>query len=122
MADEEARSICNLIAKIEKENQAAVKVVLRPFISEPPANKLTPAGSSQHGESIGSLIGSKAAKIRYYGGPQSSDFWIATGVVQFKKGHNYVTLASEKKSHYITEQYTEQYSRRKMCRKPNYSG
>ena len=89
--------------------RASLEDALRPFISEESAKKLAPAGSSQRNESVNSVIGSKAPKIRHYGGSQSSDFRTAAG-------HSYITHASEimgLAQTSITEQYAEKMDRKR---------
>lgn len=54
--------------------RATLEEAIRPFLSHDSVKKLAPAGSSQRNESVNSSIGSKAPKIRHYGGSQSSDF------------------------------------------------
>ena len=47
---------------------------MKPFLTEEAAKKLAPCGSSQRNECVNGLIGTKAPKIRLYGGSESSDF------------------------------------------------
>ena len=54
--------------------RAVLEDALRPFMSEESAKKLAPGGSSQRNECVNSVVGSKAPKIRHYGGSESSDF------------------------------------------------
>lgn len=42
--------------------------------------------SSQKNESVNSVIGTKAMKVRYYGGSESNDFRIAAGIAQVNEG------------------------------------
>ena len=89
--------------------RAVLEDALRPFMSEESAKKLVPGGSSQHHECVNSVVGSKAPKIRHYGGSESSDFRTAAGITPFNEGHSYVTLAAEKMGLSrvsVTEEYT----------------
>ena len=89
--------------------RAVLEDALWPFTSEESAKKLAPCGSSQRNECINSVVGSKAPKIRHYGGSESSDFRTAAGIAQFNEGHSYVTLAAEKmglSGMSVTEEYT----------------
>jgi len=56
---------------------------------------MAPVGSSQRNECVNSIVGSKAPKIRYYGGSESSDFRAAAGVAQFHEGYEYIIQATE---------------------------
>ena len=89
--------------------RAVLEDALRPFMCEESAKKLAPGGSSQRNECVNSVVGSKAPKIRHYGGSESSDFRTAAGITQFNEGHSYVTLAAEKmglSGMSVTEEYT----------------
>ena len=52
--------------------------------------KLAPAGNSQRNESFNNVVGSKNPKIRFYGGSESNDFRVASGVCQSNEGHSYI--------------------------------
>ena len=55
------------------------------------AEKLAPLGSSQANEALNNTIGSKAPKVRHYGGSESNDYRVACAVSQKNVGHSYVT-------------------------------
>ncbi|CAH3155409.1 unnamed protein product, partial [Pocillopora meandrina] len=96
--------------------RATLEEAIRPFLSHDSVKKLAPAGSSQRNESVNSSIGSKAPKIRHYGGSQSSDFRTAAGIAQFNKGNRYLTLATEKMGlaqTHITEQNTDKIDKKR---------
>ena len=76
--------------------RACIEDALQPFLSEEAAKKMAPVGSSQRNECVNSLIGSKAPKIRHYGGSDSNNYRSAAGVAQFNEGHSYVTQVAEK--------------------------
>ena len=54
------------------------------------AEKLAPHGSSQRNEALNNTIGSKAPKIRHYGGSSSNDQRIAAAVAQKNIGYTFV--------------------------------
>ena len=54
------------------------------------STKLCPRGSSQRNESLNNTIGSKAPKIRHYGGSASNDHRVAAAVLQKNIGYHYV--------------------------------
>ena len=56
---------------------------MKPFLTEEAAKKLAPRVSSQRNECVNSLIGTKAPKIRHYGGSESSDFRTAAAIDLF---------------------------------------
>ena len=58
------------------------------------AEKLAPLGSSQANEALNNTIGSKAPKVRHYGGSESNDYRVACAVSQKNIGHSYVTQVS----------------------------
>lgn len=90
--------------------RACIEDAMQPFLSEEAAKKMAPVGSSQRNECVNSVIGSKAPKIRHYGGSESSDIRTAAGVAQFNKGHGYIIEATEKlgiPSTVATETYVE---------------
>ena len=60
------------------------------------ASKLCPRGSSQRNEALNNTIGSKAPKIRHYGGSSSQDQRVAAAVAQKNLGHAYVPHVMEK--------------------------
>lgn len=76
--------------------RACIEDAMQPFLSEEAAKKMAPVGSSQRNECVNSVIGSKAPKIRHYGGSDSNDYRTAAGVAQFNEGHSYVTQVAEK--------------------------
>ena len=55
------------------------------------AGKLAPRGSSQRNESLNNTVGSKAPKIRHYGGSASNDQRIACAVSQKNLGYTYLS-------------------------------
>ena len=57
--------------------------------------KLAPVANSQRNESFNSVVGSKAPKIRCYGGSESNDFRVACAVAQTNTGHGYVNRTLE---------------------------
>lgn len=59
------------------------------------APKLCPRGSSQRNESLNNTIGSKAPKIRHYGGSASNDHRVAAAVSQKNVGYGYVSKVME---------------------------
>ena len=68
---------------------------MKPFLIEEAAKKLAPCGSSQRNECVNSLIGTKAPKIRHYGGSESSDFRTVAAISQFNEGYGYVNQAAQ---------------------------
>lgn len=68
---------------------------MRPFLNEDAAAKLAPGGSSQRNESLNSVNGTKAPKIKHYGDSQSNDFRTAAGIAQFNEGYDYINKTSE---------------------------
>ena len=58
------------------------------------SEKLAPLGSSQSNEALNNPIGSKAPKIRHYGGSESNDFRVACAVSQKNVGYSYVAKVS----------------------------
>jgi len=68
---------------IGEDLRAAIEDALLLFMNEDAAKKMAPAGSSQCNEFLNSVIGSKAPKIRHYGGSKSADFKKAPGTAQY---------------------------------------
>ena len=62
---------------------------MKPLLTEETAKKLAPCESSQRNEYVNSLIGTKAPKVRHYGGSESSDFRTAAAISQFNEGYGY---------------------------------
>ena len=58
------------------------------------SEKLAPLGSNQSNEALNNTIGSKAPKIRHYGGSESNDFRVACAVSQKNVGYSYVAKVS----------------------------
>lgn len=54
------------------------------------SKQLAPCGSTQKNESVNNIIGSKALKIRHYGGSESLNYRVAAGVNQTNIGPSYV--------------------------------
>ena len=75
--------------------QACIEDALQPFLTEKAAKKMAPVGSSQRNECLSIIVGSKAPKIRHYGGSESSDFRAAAGVAQFNQGYDYIVKTTE---------------------------
>ncbi|KAK3744034.1 hypothetical protein QZH41_002505 [Actinostola sp. cb2023] len=75
--------------------RACIEDALHPFLSDKAAQKMVPVGSSQRNECLNSIVGSKAPKIRHYGGSEISDFRTAAGVAQFNEGYQYIIEATE---------------------------
>lgn len=78
--------------------------------------RLAPAGSSQRNECVNSVIGSKAPKIRHYGGSESSDFRSAAGVAQFNDGYEYVVKAAQEigvADNLVTEKYVTKMNKKR---------
>ena len=69
--------------------QEELEKVMDMFIQN--ADKLAPLGSSQANEAMNNTIGSKAPKIRHYGGSESNDYRVACAVSQKNLGRNYVS-------------------------------
>ena len=65
------------------------------YYSDAVIRKLAPVGNSQRNESFNSTVGSKAPKIRYYGGSESNDFRVACAVAQTNIGYGYVCRTLE---------------------------
>ena len=65
------------------------------YYSDIVIKKLAPAANSQRNESFNSVVGSKAPKIRYYGGSESNDFRVACAVAQTNVGYGYVCRTLE---------------------------
>ena len=63
---------------------------LRTVLTDLVINKLVANASSQINESWHSTVGSKAPKIRFYGGSESSDQRVASAVAQTNLGKQYV--------------------------------
>ena len=83
---------------------------MKPFLTEEAAKKLAPCGSSQRNECVNSLIGTKAPKIRHYGGSESSDFRTAAAISQFNEGYGYVNQAAQQMGvtgNAVTEKHTK---------------
>ena len=74
--------------KLEEDLNAVVDI----FVQN--SEKLAPLGSSQSNEALNNTIGSKAPKIRHYGGSQSNDFRVACAVSQKNVGYSYVAKVS----------------------------
>ena len=58
------------------------------------AEKLAPLGSSQANKALNNTIGSKAPKVRHYGGSESNDYHMIYAVSQKNIGHSCVTQVS----------------------------
>ena len=65
------------------------------YCSDVVVKKLAPAANSQRNESFNRVVGSKAPKIRYYGGSESNDFRVACAVAQTNVGYGYVCRTLE---------------------------
>ena len=74
--------------KLEEDLNAVVDI----FVQN--SEKLAPLGSSQSNEALNNPIGSKAPKIRHYGGSESNDFRVACAVSQKNVGYSYVAKVS----------------------------
>lgn len=97
--------------------RAALEDALLPFLNEEAAKKMAPCGSSQRNECLNSVIGSKAPKIRHYGGSESADFRTAAAIAQFNEGTSYVAQAAEVMGlapSSTTSQYIESAERKKV--------
>lgn len=70
--------------------QKALSEILDEYSTDIVVNKLTPCANSQRNESLNSTIGSKNPKTRFYGGSESKDFQVASGVAQTDIGYNYI--------------------------------
>ena len=60
------------------------------YSSDTVVNKLVENASSQSNESLNSTVGSKAPKIRFYGGSESADQRVAAAVAQTNLGKQYL--------------------------------
>ena len=89
---------------------------MKPFLTEEAAQKLAPCGSSQRNECVNSFIGTKAPKIRHYGGSESSDFRTAAAISQFSEGYGYVNQAAQLMGvagNAVTEKHTKVMDKKK---------
>ena len=65
------------------------------YYSDVVVEKLAPVANSQRNESLNSVVGSKAPKIRFYGGSESNDYRVACAVAQTNIGHTYINQTLE---------------------------
>jgi DNA polymerase III epsilon subunit-like protein len=65
------------------------------YYSDAVVEKLAPVANSQRNESLNSVVGSKAPKIRFYGGSESNDYRVACAVAQTNIGHTYINQTLE---------------------------
>ena len=75
--------------------KSALTEIFSQYYNDIVEKKLSPAANSQRNESFNSVVGSKAPKIRYYGGSESNDFWVACAVAQTNVGYGYVCRTLE---------------------------
>ena len=75
--------------------KSALVDILSQYYSDSVVRKLAPVGSLQRNESFNSTVGSKAPKIRYYGGSESNNFRVACAVAQTNIGYGYVCRTLE---------------------------
>ena len=75
--------------------QDALEELFSQYYNDEMVKKLAPAANSQRNESFNSVVGSKAPKIRCYGGSESNDFRVACAVAQTNIGHQYVDRTLE---------------------------
>ena len=86
-------------------------------MTEEAARKMAPFGSSQRNECINSVVGTKAPKIRLYGGSEGVDFRTAAGVAPFNESHNYIVQAAEQMGLAQctnTQKYTKKMTRKRQ--------
>ena len=96
--------------------RAAIESSLKPFDSNDWIEKLANCGSTQRNESVNGVVATKAPKTRHYGGSQSWNFWVASGICQFNKGLEYLTKATDElgmEACGITTQHVQRESRKK---------
>ena len=74
---------------------AALVELFSQYYSDAVVRKLAPVANSQRNESLNSVFGSKAPKIRYYGGSESNDYRVACAVAQTNSGYCYVNRTLE---------------------------
>jgi hypothetical protein len=65
------------------------------YYSDVVIEKLAPVANSQRNESLKSVVGSKAPKIRFCGGSESNDYRVACAVAQTNIGHTYINQTLE---------------------------
>ena len=65
------------------------------YHSDAMVEKLSLINNSQRNESFNSTVGSKAPKIRFYGGIDNNDFRVASAVAQTNVGHGYISKTLE---------------------------
>ncbi len=65
------------------------------YYNDAVVEKLAPVANSQRNESLNSVVGSKAPKIRFYGGSESNDYRVACAVGQTNIGHTYINRTLE---------------------------
>jgi hypothetical protein len=65
------------------------------YYSDAVVEKLAPVANSQRNESLNSVVGSKAPKIRFYGGSESNDYRVVCAVAQTNIGHTYINQTLE---------------------------
>ena len=69
--------------------------VFRQYYNDAVVEKLAPVANSQRNESLNSVVGSKAPKIRFYGGSESNDYRVACAVAQTNISHTYINRTLE---------------------------
>ena len=82
--------------QLSGENLRAAIDAIKPFETEEWCKKLANWGSNQANECVNSIVATKAPKIRHYGGSESLNFRVASGVSQFNEGHNYLNQTANK--------------------------
>lgn len=66
--------------------RSCLQDIVNKYTTSEMLKRLAPMSSSQKNESVNSVIGTKAMKVRYYGGSESNDFRIAAGIAQVNEG------------------------------------
>ena len=84
--------ICTVIVYII--NNALIELFSQ-YYSDAILEKLAPVENSQRNVSLNSVFGSKAPKIRFYGGSESNDYRVACAVAQTNIGHTYINRTLE---------------------------
>lgn len=78
-----------------QELKTALESIFNEYCTDLVVSKLATAAKSQRNESLNSVIGSIAPKIRYYGGSESNDFRITCGISQVNLGYHYISKTLE---------------------------